>query len=158
MAPQTPYRLLPVERRIALVTYDLKHNRDSRPEYIRRLVARGGGFRPATIQKWPLDQLAREIVRRQLEGLPEELGLLQLLYVELEPETQITFLDAAGVKHEKGVIAEDLEPPYTDAAGVKRGVEAVRATCGEAGEHYLRTIALYNGDGWPEISAALENK
>lgn len=156
MALPTPYRSLPVDRRISLLSHDLKHNRDSRPEYIRRLVARGGGFRPETIRKWPIDQLAREIVRRNLETLPEEFGLLQLLYVELEPEIQITFCDAAGVSHQNGLIAEDLPAPFANADAVKRGVDAVRSQHGANGEHYLNTIALYNGEAWPGLAALLE--
>lgn len=153
----TPYRSLPVDRRIRLLKHDLTHNRDSRPEYIRRLVARGGGFRPETIRKWPIDQLAKEIVRRNLEQLPDELSLLQLLYVELEPAIQITFCDAAGVAHQNGMISEDLPAPFADEAGVKRGVEAVRAQHGAEGEHYLSTIALYNGEAWPGLAGLLES-
>lgn len=154
MTTETPYRLLPVERRLALLTYDLQHNPGSRTEYARRLAARGGGFRASKVRQWPLDQLAREIIRRRLEGPAEELGLLQLLYVELEPEIQITFLDAAGVAHENGVIDEKLDTPFTDAEGVKRGIAAVREKHGEAADHYLRTIALYSNDAWPGIMEA----
>ncbi len=155
MALLTPYRTLPAERRVALVLHDLKHNRGSRPEYIRRLVARGGGFRAETFKKWPVEQLAREVVRRQLESFPEELTLLQLLYVELEPQYQIAFLDAAGVTHENGLIADDLPVPYTDADGVRRGIAAVRSAFGAEGEHYLQTVALYNGDAWPDMGTLL---
>ncbi len=155
MALLTPYRTLSVDRRVALVLHDLTHNRASRPEYIRRLVARGGGFRSETFRKWPLEQLAREVVRRQLESFPEELGLLQLLYVELEPQYQIAFLDAAGVTHEQGMIPEDLAIPYADADGVRRGIAAVRGAFGAEGEHYLQTVALYNGDAWPELATLL---
>ena len=49
----------------------------------------------------------------------DELDLLHLLYVELEPAIQITFLDAAGVAHEKGVMPEQLEPPFADEAAVR---------------------------------------
>src|SRR5690606_38854486 len=106
--------------------------------------------------KWPLEQLDREVVRRQLESFPEELGLLQLLYVELEPQYQIAFLDAAGVAHKDGLIPEDLALPYTDADGVRRGIAAVRAAFGAEGEHYLQTVALYSGDAWPEMSTLLD--
>lgn len=156
MAFLTPYRTLAPEKRLTLLMHDLKHNRDSRPEYIQRLVARGGGFRPETIRKWPLEQLAREIMRRQLETLPDELSLLQLLYVELEPQIQIAFCDAAGVDHKNGLISEDLEPPFADATAVKRAVETVLRVYGDDARHYLHTISLYNGDAWPGITDALE--
>ena len=118
---------------------------------MQRLSARPGGIRVVTLQSWPVDRLAREVVRLKAETSQDELDLLQLLYVELEPAIQITFLDAAGVKHEKGQIAEDLQPPYADEAGVRRGAEAVKAQHGEDGERYLRTLVKYSEAWWPGI-------
>jgi len=106
-----------------------------------------------TLQSWPADKLAKEIVRTKAESPEDELNLLHLLYVELEPQIQATFLDAAGVNHEKGVMADDLEAPYSDAAGVERGIAAVRAAHGEDGERYLQTLAKYASEGWPGIAA-----
>jgi hypothetical protein len=117
--------------------------------YVQRLVARGGGFRPVTVAAWPPDRLAKEVVRLTAETPQDELELLQLLYVELEPAIQSTFLDAAGVAHESGRMAEELEPPYADADAVRRAAAAVRAAHGDDGERYLRTLARYSRDGWP---------
>jgi len=124
--------------------------------YVQRLVAKGGGFRAVTLQGWPPEKLAQTVVRMNAESAPDELDLLPLLSVELEPALQITFLDAAGVRHEKGTIPEELEPPYADAEGVRKGVAAVRAAHGETGEPYLRTLARYFREGWPGIDEALE--
>lgn len=150
MATPSPYRSLPAARRVALVTAAIKASREGRLLFASRLVGRGG-FRPVTVQAWPADRLAREIVRLNAETPQDELDLLQLLFVELEPATQITFLDAAGVSHENGVMPQALEPPYADADAVRRGVEAVRAAHGEDGERYLRTLARYAKEGWPGI-------
>jgi hypothetical protein len=130
-------------------------NRDARTLYIQRLVARGGGFRAVTLQTWPVDRLAREIVRLNAQSSQDELDLLQLLYVDLEPSIQITFLDTAGVRHEQGRIPEDLAPPYADAASVRHAASKVRELHGPDGEHYLRTLARYNRDGWPEIESVV---
>ena len=155
MATPTPYRSLPAERRVALVTHAIKSSRDHRALYVQRLVARGGGFRAVTLNAWPVDRLAKEFVRMNAQTAEDELDLLHLLYVELEPAIQITFLDAAGVAHENGKRPEDLEPPYADADAVKRGVAAVRAAHGEDGERYLRTLARYSREGWPGIEEAV---
>ena len=88
----------------------------------------------------------------------DEIELLQLLYVELEPGIQVSFLDEAGVKHEKGVIDESLQPPYADADAVRRAAALVQQQHGADGVHYLRTIARYSREGWPgieEIVAAI---
>jgi hypothetical protein len=129
----------------------MRNNRDARTSYAQRLVARGGGFRVATLLSWPVERLAREIVRLNAENAQDELELLQFLYVEHEPHTQITFLEAAGVPHEKGIIPEELPAPYTDADGVARGASAVIEAHGDDGAHYLRTIARYNAGAWPGI-------
>ena len=150
MANPTPYRTLPPEKRIALVKHMVSSSKEGRALYIQRLSARNG-FRPVTLQSWSADKLASEVVRTRAETSEDELNLLHLLYVELEPQVQSTFLTAAGVRHEDGVMPDDLEPPYADADGVKRGVEAVRAAHGEDGERYLRTLARYSAAGWPGI-------
>ena len=153
MSKLTPYRSLSPERRVALVTHAMKASREGRETFIQRLVARGGGFRAATLRTWPVEKLAREIVRMRAESSNDELDLLQLLYLEVDPSIQTTFLDAAGVKHENGKMDEELEPPYADAEGVRRGADAVREKHGADGIHYLRTIERYSLDGWPGIDA-----
>ncbi len=155
MAPLSPYRSLPADRRLALVTHDIAAHRQSREGYIQRIVSRGGGFRRETLRKWTPAQLAREIVRANLETPQDELGLLQTLYVELEPAIQVAFLEAANVAHDGASIPDDLKPPYTDAATVKSAAEALVNAHGDDGRRYLHTIALYNGDAWPGISDVL---
>ena len=151
MPSPSPYRTLPVEQRLVLVTHDIASNADSRNGYISRVVARGGGFRPSKLRQWPPEQLAREVVRHNLETPHDELGLMILLYVELEPAIQIAFLDAAGVAHESGSMPADLQPPFADAATIARAAERVVAEFGADAHRYLRTIALYNGEGWPGL-------
>ncbi len=153
MAQLSPYRSLPVERRIALVTHEITSHREARATFIQRMVSRGGGFRPETLRKWTADQLAREIVRRNMESAVEEIGLLQTLYVELEPAIQIAFLEATGVEHVNGQIPEELEPPFADEATVKRAAEQLVAQFGDDARHYLRTIAIYNQAAWPGLEA-----
>jgi hypothetical protein len=152
MANQSPYRSLPAEKRIALVTHVIKASKEGRAIMVSRMMSRGG-FRSQTLLQWPAEKLAAEVVRMKAETGSDELDLLHLLYVELEPAIQTTFLDAAGVKHENGKIAEDLESPYADAAGVQRGIAAVRAKHGEDGERYLKTLSRYAADAWPGIGS-----
>ena len=133
MATLSPYRSLPAERRIALVTHAIQASKEGRQLFVARLLAKGGGFRPVTLQSWNADRLAREVVRLRAETPQDELELLQLLYVDLEPAIQITFLDAAGVPHDNGRMGEELEPPYADADAVRRASAAVREQHGDDG-------------------------
>lgn len=155
MANPTPYRSLPAEKRTALIKHMITSSKEGRALYIARLAAKNG-FRPVTLQSWPADKLAREVVRTRAETGEDELSLLHLLYVELEPAIQSTFLDAAGVKHDNGVMPDDLEAPYANEDAVKRGIDAVRTQHGDDGERYLRTLARYSADGWPGIDSATE--
>lgn len=152
MTTLSPYRTLPAERRLALVTHEIANNRQSRDGYIMRIVSRGGGFRPEKLRKWPADQLAREVVRHNLESFQDELGLMVLLYVELEPEIQVTFLDALGVEHTNGSIPEGLEPPFADAVRIREAATALVGTFGDNAQRYLRTIAMYNAEAWPGLT------
>jgi hypothetical protein len=153
MATPSPYRSLPQTQRVALLTHALNTSREIRALYVQRLVSRGGGFRAVTLQSWSVDRLANEVVRMNAETPQDELDLLHLLYVELEPAIQTTFLDAAGVTHDGGKIPEDAEAPYADEAGVRRGADAVREKHGADGERYLRTLARYSREGWPGIES-----
>jgi hypothetical protein len=155
VANPSPYRSLPVARRVALLTTVLSSHRDTRALYIQRLVAKGGGYRAVTLQSWAPERIAREVVRLNAETASDEVELLQFLYVDAEPEIQIAFLDATGVKHEAGKIDEHVDTPYADAATVAMGAEAVREKFGEDGLHYLRTIARYNPIAWPGLDAYL---
>jgi len=155
MANPTPYRQLPAARRVALVTRAIKFNRDLRAAMVTRMASRGGGFRPATLLQWPADKLAREVVRLGAESAEDELNLLNLLYVEFEPEIQAVFLDAAGVPHTNGAMAEELQPPFASAEAVTKAAGVVQEKFGEDGRHYLVTIARYNGEGWPGLDALL---
>jgi hypothetical protein len=153
MPPLSPYRSLPVERRVALVAYEIKTQRDARAIFVQRLVGRGGGFRPASFQNWPAERLAQEVVRLKVESAQDELGLMQTLYVDLEPSIQSTFLDAAGVKHVNGRIDEDAEPPYCTADAVKVGAAAAITQHADEGARYLRTIHRYASESWPGLDA-----
>jgi hypothetical protein len=155
MANPSPYRQLSAERRVALVTRAIKSSKDMRAVMVTRMVSRGGGFRPATLLQWPAEKLAREVVRLGAETADDELNLLNMLYVEFEPEIQASFLDAAGVTHTNGQMPEELEPPFATAESVAKGASAVIERYGGDGRLYLQTIAKYNGAGWPGLDELL---
>ncbi|MCC6770753.1 MAG: hypothetical protein IT360_06030 [Gemmatimonadaceae bacterium] len=154
MSSLSPYRSLPAEQRITLVSHAMQSSRETRALYIQRLLTRkAGGFRAVTLQGWSVDRLAREVVRSKAELPEDELDLLHLHYVQLEPGIQVTFLDEAGVAHEGGSMAQDLEAPYADAAAVQRAAAVVTERHGEDGLRYLRTLARYSRAAWPGIEA-----
>lgn len=156
MSTPTPWRALNAERRIEIVALAVTRHRELRATLVQRLVARGGGFRAVTLLAWPPERLAKEIVRLNALQTHDELDLLHILYVELEPAYQVTFLDAAGVKHAEGTIDDAAEAPFCDEAATRRAVTALRAKFGPACEHYLTTIATYNKASWPGLEHAMQ--
>lgn len=158
VANPSPYRSLPAVRRVALLTHVLSQHRETRAVYIQRLIAKGGGYRAVTLQSWTADRIAREVVRLNAENSQDEVELLQLLYVDLEPAIQIAFLDATGVSHESGKIDEAIEPPYADAETVARGADSLIEKHGDDGLRYLKTIARYNLAAWPGLDAYLATR
>ena len=153
MSKSSLYRALPAARRIALVQHAVTNFKGTRAMYAQRLVAKGGGFRAATLITWSAERLAKEVVRLNAENATDELELLQLLYVDLEPAIQIAFLEATGVAHENGVIAESAELPYANAERVASAAAAVMAQYGDDGKHYLRVLVRYNLAAWPGLDA-----
>ncbi len=151
--PVSLYRELPAAKRVSLVTTLMTNRKEARAVFIQRMVQRGGGFRAVTLQQWPVSKLAAEVVRLNAQSADDELDLLQALYVDVEPAIQETFLKVAGVKANGASIDESLEPPFADAAAVKKGAEAILAQFGDDAKHYLRTIAHYNGAAWPGVEA-----
>src|SRR5471030_2952325 len=152
----SPYRSLPPEKRLSLLLHAITTNKEARALYTQRLLSRGGGFRAVTLNSWPAEKLAREVVRMKAEQPQDELDLLHLLYVQLEPAIQIDFLDTARVSHERGVMPEDLQPPFADEAAVKLASAKVIEQHGEDGARYLHTLARYSAAGWPGIGEVVE--
>jgi hypothetical protein len=155
MSKSSLYRALPAARRVFLVQHAIVNHKGARALYAQRLVAKGGGFRAATLMSWAPDRLAKEIVRLNAETAQDELELLQLLYVDVDPSIQITFLEAAGVGHENGVINEGLEAPFASTDAVAQGAAAVLAAHGDDGRHYLQVLVRYNLAAWPGLESAV---
>jgi len=156
MSKTSLYRALPAARRVTLVQHAIASYKGARALYAQRLVAKGGGFRAATLMTWTPDRLAREIVRLNAESAQDELELLQVLYVDMEPAIQITFLETAGVAHEQGVIPEGLELPYATADQVAQAAAAVLAQHGDNGRHYLQVLVRYNLAAWPGLDTLID--
>lgn len=153
MATLSPYRSLPSAQRVALVAHTITNHKEARARFAQRLASKPGGFRASAVQAWPADRLAREVVRLNAENATDELELLQLLYVELEPAIQTAFLEAAGVAHANGVIDETLEPPFCSSDAVRQGAQAVISGFGDDGMRYLHALVRYSANAWPDIEA-----
>jgi len=70
----------------------------------------------ALVRELPLSPSRPLFKTGTVEGPRDELQLLLLLYVEIEPVYQSTFLEATGVPPDGANIADDLPTPFADAA------------------------------------------
>jgi hypothetical protein len=89
----SPFKSLSAERRLWLVQQALARHKGARAIYAQRLAAKGGGFRAVTLTTWPPEKLAKECLRLNALAAQDELELLQMLYVDIEPQYQVTFLE-----------------------------------------------------------------
>jgi hypothetical protein len=83
--------------------------------------------RPQAFQKIPLEQRVRALAG--LANPPESLAdaLLVALHVGERRGLLTDFLDAAGIPHEEGLIAEDAELPELGEAATSAALAALRA-------------------------------
>ncbi len=154
--PATLYHSLSWEQRRAAVEVLLRTTPEFRNSVIRRFVLGVGGFRPETLRSWPLERLAREVVRRDLEAPCDDRFLLRIHYTETEPTIQEAFLEAAGVAHLGATISADSQEPFTDAETVEAASLVLVNRFGSAGIHYLACLHEYAADLWPGIAEAVE--
>jgi hypothetical protein len=84
--------------------------------------------RPQAFQKIPLEQRVRALAG--LASPPESLAesLLVSLHVGERRALLVEFLDAAGIPHEEGLIAEDAELPELDVGRARGALAALRAS------------------------------
>ena len=117
--------------------------RKLRPQYFQRKS-------PAEQQEWLLGALKLKIY----DGVTEQ--ILQLWLLKAKENMIVSFLDAAGIKHDGKGQVDDL-PEELSAKQVKEGIEAMLKD--HPGEHvslYLHVFQLQRKDGWPEVAKALE--
>lgn len=153
--PRSLYRELGHQRRLAAVVAELAASQDWREQLVRRLVLRGGGFRPETIRQWPPRKLAREVVTGNLETADEAINLVRCHYVNVEPAIQAEFLRLTDVPSDGATITASGDGPLTSAEMVGPAARALVTAHGDDGLHYLRCLAAFAASRWPGIGGVV---
>ena len=118
-------------------------------------VVQARHIRPQVARSLPPEEQARALASVLNVGEPVAASLLVALHLGERRPMLATFLDAAGLAHENGVLADDDAGAAVpeDAAG--KGVEALRAAGHDAEtiRTYLNTLWLQDPERWKALEA-----
>ena len=133
-------------------------DRDTRA-VLEMTLAKDLKFRPQSIRKLPSERVVSRLVRLA-EDVPENLLFQYIFHLHMSDRRELlaTFLDAAGIPHEDGVLdlPEDYEGP--DAANVERAARELVAAEGHEAVGYLATLKVADRDFWSALDAVLDEQ
>ena len=113
-------------------------------------------FRPKSVMALPIDKKARYLL--SIAGVSELLAARLLVAYHLFHQRPMmgSFLDAVGIRHEEGLIAdEDLQPPSPDA--LSAAAATLRASYPQDDVTlYFSTLVWQDPDTWGGLAATLE--
>jgi len=122
------------------------------------LIAQQKKFRPKTVVSLDVDRKARHLAT--LGSVPDSTAARALVVYHLAEQRPMmgAFLDALGIKHEEGIIAEEeVTPPTTDA--LKQAARTLAASYpGEDVSLYLSTLVWQDPDTWGPLADLPETK
>ena len=111
-------------------------------------------LRPQVARTMSADEQARALASVLDPGEPLGASLLVALHLGERRPMLATFLDAAGIAHEDGLLKDDAPPAPLGEEAARAGVKALLAAYPrEHVQTYLNTLWLQDPDRW----AALEN-
>jgi hypothetical protein len=118
-------------------------------------VVKARHLRPQVARALPLEDQARALAGVLDPGEPLAASLLVALHLGERRDVLRTFLDAAGLRHEDGVLADEEEPQPLSEQAAKSGVAALAAAYPRSHvESYLNTLWLQDPDRWRVLEHA----
>jgi hypothetical protein len=141
-----------------ILTYIQTETREAFRTAIQQVAAQRK-FRPQFIQQKNREQqaawLAENLRLKMFDGVCEQ--LFQLWLLKGKTPLLAAFLDAAGIKHEKGQV-DDLPEELTDEQ-VNAGIDAMlKENTGEQIAVYLTLFQGQRPGGWKAVGDALEKR
>jgi len=116
-------------------------------------LARRLKFRTKSVQGLPVEKRARHMA--QLTDISDPVATRALIAYHFSAQRPLmaSFLDALGIAHDNGLIAEDqVAPPSVEA--LTAAVAKVRESFGAAEvDLYLRTLAALDHETWAGLSS-----
>ena len=130
--------------------------KDTPPEVTGMAVAalvKARHMRPQVARALPPEEQARALASVLDVGEPIASSLLVSLHLGQRRPMLATFLDAAGLPHENGLLKDDAQEGAVAVESARMGVAALRAA-GHAPEQvrtYLNTLWLQDPDRWKAL-------
>jgi hypothetical protein len=156
--PSRIWKMLSPEKRLAAATAFWADEDDAAElaqfEAVAAL-ARRLNFRTKSVVALPVERRAKQLA--QMSDVSDGIASRALVSYHFAQERPLmaAFLDALGVKHDQGLIAEE-EMSAPDAARVATAVQAVRGVFpDDAVDLYLRTLVALDGETWTALDAQL---
>jgi hypothetical protein len=156
--PSHLWRSLPADRRLAAAeAFWRDADGDAPLQQAEALlaIAKRLNFRPKSVRALPVDRRARHLVN--LPDIPDGVASRALIAYHFAAQRPLmaAFLDALGIAHENGLIAEaDVAPPPGDR--LASAVATLRASFPEEDVAlYLRTLTALDGDTWAGLDEAV---
>jgi hypothetical protein len=136
------------QRQTAARAFWLDHDSTMEQLEIYALLARRLNFRLKSVQALPLDRKVKHLMAMGNVSDGVAGRLLVAYHLACQRPMMGAFLDALGIPHENGLIAEgDTTKP--DADTLKKGVETLRASHpAEDVTLYLSTLVLQDAETW----------
>jgi hypothetical protein len=114
-------------------------------------------MRPQAARALPPDEQARTLAAVIDPGEPLASSLLVSLHLGERRPMLATFLDAAGLPHEDGLLKEDADAVTLTEANVQAGLEALRQAFSPGEIHtYLNTLWLQDPERWALLEKLAE--
>ena len=112
-------------------------------------------LRPQVARSMSAEEQARALASVLDPGEPLAASLLVALHIGDRRPMLATFLDAAGVPHEDGLLKDDAPPVPLGEEAARAGVKALLATYPpEQVQTYLNTLWLQDPDRWGALREA----
>ena len=118
-------------------------------------IARRMNFRPKSVQALALERKSKMLA--QMADVSDSIATRALISYHFQTKRDLmgAFLDAVGITHEQGMIAEESVPP-PPAEKLAAAIKLVRSSFPPADvDLYLRTISSLDGDTWAGMDEAL---
>jgi hypothetical protein len=112
-------------------------------------VVKARHLRPQVARSMPVEDLSRALAGILDPGEPLAAGLVVALHLGERRELLKTFLDAAGLAHEEGVLKDEGEPAPVGAPALQKGLAALGARFpAHEVKTYLNALWLQDPDRW----------
>ena len=118
-------------------------------------IARRMNFRPKSVQALPLERKSKMLA--QMSEVSDAIATRALISYHFQTKRDLmgAFLDAVGITHENGMIAEESVPP-PPADKLAAAIKDVRTKFPQTDvDLYLHTLATLDGDTWAGMDEAM---